>query len=455
MTFFGGGNLSIRREDGGIASARAAYVDGNRLYVRADHPEFTAEQLTRHEVGHDMLEKGEIDRGKTMARARQLLGDRRFQESIDQYEAAYRESGLTPEDVRDEVICDSLGGMNIFHGISGMEETAQNILDTSFVATEEQKRANGTRGPPEGNVKLSRDMNERNRALRKGEMVNEFRDKINWPRYYQEILKDEYNPDHYEDGEIATMDLDGSVLMLQMQRNGEWSVIKMEDSYGNSQGRNGAKAPEKDGQHGISRERKNNSGVGASVRAGTHRAHGEPAGQGGNDQGNGQGSAADSPKAGGKVKTKFSMETPVEETKDLVALHNLTEDKLLKSIALGGFPMPRIAVTRQDIPHTNFGDITLVMDKGAIDPKASRKNTVYSADAWTPTVPRVEYEADPKAERRITAKLDQLGEKLDKHFRDSLHHVSYGMDELLNRYDGEAGVIEHAMENYEQLPVVS
>ena len=147
-------------------------------------------------------------------------------------------------------------------------------------------------------------------------------------------------------------------------------------------------------------------------------------------------------------RVKFSLKSPVEETKDLVALHNLTEDKLLKSIALGGFPMPSIAVTRQDIPHTNFGDITLVMDKGAIDPKASRKNTVYSADAWTPTVPRVEYEADPKAERRITTKLDQLGEKLDKHFRDSLHHVSYGMDELLNRYDGEAGVIEHAMENY-------
>lgn len=147
-------------------------------------------------------------------------------------------------------------------------------------------------------------------------------------------------------------------------------------------------------------------------------------------------------------RVKFSLKSPVEETKDLVALHNLTEDKLLKSIALGGFPMPSIAVTRQDIPHTNFGDITLVMDKGAIDPKASRKNTVYSADAWTPTVPRVEYEADPKAEQRITTKLDQLGEKLDKHFRDSLHHVSYGMDELLNRYDGEAGVIEHAMENY-------
>ena len=39
----------------------------------------------------------------------------------------------------------------------------------------------------------------------------------------------------------------------------------------------------------------------------------------------------------------------VEETKNLVALHNLSEDKLLKVISLGGFPMPSIAVTKQYI----------------------------------------------------------------------------------------------------------
>ena len=349
-------------------------MDGNRLYVRADHPEFTAEQLTRHEVGHDMLEKGEIDRDKTMARARELLGDQRFQESIDQYEAAYRESGLTPEDVRDEVICDSLGGMNIFHGISGMEETAQNILDASFVATEEQKQANGTRGPPEGNVKFSRDMNERNRALRKGEMVNEFRDKINWRRYYQEIAKEEYNPDYYEDGETAYMKLDNSLLTLQMQRNGEWSVINMKEvkdlgHTSTEQGR-GAGTPENGGAR-IPGKREDDSHRNAVGRAGTSDPIGKTSGQRSDSTGNGKGGTADHAKTH-SVKTKFSMETPVEETKDLVALHNLTEDKLLKSIALGGFPMPSIAVTRQDIPHTDFGDITLDMDKGTIDPKASR-----------------------------------------------------------------------------------
>lgn len=93
--------------------------------------------------------------------------------------------------------------------------------------------------------------------------------------------------------------------------------------------------------------------------------------------------------------TRFSMKSPVEETKNLIALHNLTEEKLWGDLRLGGFPMPSIAVTRIDVPHTNFGDITLVMDKRSIDPKANRKNTVYSADAWTPTFPQVEYAGRP------------------------------------------------------------
>ena len=74
--------------------------------------------------------------------------------------------------------------------------------------------------------------------------------------------------------------------------------------------------------------------------------------------------------------------------------------------------MPSIAVTRTDIPHTNFGEITLVMDKSTVDPKANRKNTVYSADAWTPTFPRVEYEADPGVDDRIRKPSFQICEEL-------------------------------------------
>lgn len=146
--------------------------------------------------------------------------------------------------------------------------------------------------------------------------------------------------------------------------------------------------------------------------------------------------------------TRFSMKSPVEETKNLIALHNLTEEKLWGDLRLGGFPMPSIAVTRIDVPHTNFGDITLVMDKRSIDPKANRKNTVYSADAWTPTFPQVEYAADPAAERRISGRLRGLSGKVDEMFKQDLYRITYDMEDLLNRYGGEEELLRQVMDNY-------
>ena len=42
------------------------------------------------------------------------------------------------------------------------------------------------------------------------------------------------------------------------------------------------------------------------------------------------------------------MEAPVEQKENLIALHNLDETKLLKTLKLGGFPMPSIAITKSD-----------------------------------------------------------------------------------------------------------
>lgn len=149
-----------------------------------------------------------------------------------------------------------------------------------------------------------------------------------------------------------------------------------------------------------------------------------------------------------RVDGRFSLKGVVEDNGTLIALHNLTESKLLGALRLGGFPMPSIAVTRTDIPHTNFGEISLVMDKRAVDPKASRKNTVYSADAWTPTFPQVEYEADTQAERRISRRIGELSARVDPYFQDDLRRLQYGLDDYLNRHGCEEGLARWAMDNY-------
>ena len=145
---------------------------------------------------------------------------------------------------------------------------------------------------------------------------------------------------------------------------------------------------------------------------------------------------------------KFSMKDTVERKGTLLAIHNLTGEKLRKFLALGGAPMPSIAVTRSDIEHSNFGDVSLLFDKSTIDPKASRRNVVYSADAWTPTFPTIEYEVNPHAEHRISQVIRELYKHVDPLFHEELRRIQYGLEDSLNRYGGEEGMIRAIMDNY-------
>lgn len=109
-------------------------------------------------------------------------------------------------------------------------------------------------------------------------------------------------------------------------------------------------------------------------------------------------------------KLKYSKGITFEDlgrTKDLIAAHNLSEDKLLASINLGGFVMPSIAVTKDSVGHENYGDITLLFDKSSIDP-AKKDNYVFSGDAWTPTYPTVEYDVDTMSTQSISRKLSEI-----------------------------------------------
>lgn len=90
-----------------------------------------------------------------------------------------------------------------------------------------------------------------------------------------------------------------------------------------------------------------------------------------------------------------TAQVDIEETKNLVALHNLSEEKLLKVLHLGGFPMPSIAITKAELSHTDYGDITVIFGKDTISP-TDRRNKVYKRDAWTPTMPQVDVKFNTK-----------------------------------------------------------
>ena len=101
----------------------------------------------------------------------------------------------------------------------------------------------------------------------------------------------------------------------------------------------------------------------------------------------------------------FSLRAPVERSGDLVAYHNISVDKLAKALNLGGLAAPSLAVTKRGMKHTGFGDITLIAPRDLIDPETNSNASIYTRDAWTPTVPDTVIKLDDKAVEDASKKL--------------------------------------------------
>lgn len=144
---------------------------------------------------------------------------------------------------------------------------------------------------------------------------------------------------------------------------------------------------------------------------------------------------------GENVKPKFSLKAPVEETKNLLALHNLTEKNLLDAAKLGGLPMPSIAIVKADAGHGEYGDISFVFSKDTIDPQLFRSNKVYGYDAWTPTAPAIEFKANWKVEKRLHDLYYRIYNEKGRDFVDPLYSVANMLEDELNRRGGVDKII--------------
>lgn len=151
------------------------------------------------------------------------------------------------------------------------------------------------------------------------------------------------------------------------------------------------------------------------------------------------------PSAGDDVRYALSIDGEtvsgtVEETQNLVALHNLSENNLLRVIDLGGFPMPSIAITTTELSHESYGDITVVFGKETIDPESDYRNVVYDRDAWTPTTPIVDVKLNNQLVEDLIASLQKkVGEQSAfkssiERFFDGKYHDNNG-DYIVSDYD--------------------
>lgn len=452
VTFFAGNNLTFRDKSGKTFQVRG-YVSGDRVFIRADHPEFTSYQIMRHEAGHDMIAKGEVDLNEVRTRIDKTFTGGEVDSLCTAYADAYAGTEMTAQEIWEEVVCDSLGDMNIFAD-SEISDAAAFLLAHIKVESETVAQES-TRAPPSkingrASIEEAADGKKYVRADRQVIFGND-------PKSWSEQLEDYINGKIRRGQDVKLIGADGDELVLTATSAG-----KLSDNH-TSDGRTMSEA---------AFERKVNAAshidelAQVSVKGDRNvvdhnSRHGDMASSGWNyrtaffkdfggkyykvtistaqsadgkmiynigqmqersiPQINGSSTANSGALRGDaleyslsrdtqNVKSKFSMETPVEETKTLVAMHNMTEEKLRRTLDIGAWPSPSIAVVKAKEGHANYGEYSAIFPRGTIDPQADSRNKVYGGDAWTPTHDNalVEREVNYEARRAFDENIKNL-----------------------------------------------
>lgn len=218
VTFFAGNNLTFRDKSGKTFQVRG-YVSGDRVFIRADHPEFTSYQIMRHEAGHDMIAKGEVDLNEVRTRIDKTFTGGEVDSLCTAYADAYAGTEMTAQEIWEEVVCDSLGDMNIFAD-SEISDAAAFLLAHIKVESETVKQES-TRAPPSGtngmaSIEETADGKKYVRADRQVIFGND-------PQSWSEQLEDYINGKIRRGQDVKLIGADGDELVLTATSAGKLS----------------------------------------------------------------------------------------------------------------------------------------------------------------------------------------------------------------------------------------
>lgn len=218
VTFFAGNNLTFRDKSGKTFQVRG-YVSGDRVFIRADHPEFTSYQIMRHEAGHDMIAKGEVDLDEVRTRIDKTFTSGEADSLCAAYADAYAGTEMTAQEIWEEVVCDSLGDMNIFAD-SEISDAAAFLLAHIKVESETVAQES-TRAPPSGtngmaSIEEAADGKKYVRADRQVIFGND-------PQSWSEQLEDYINGKIRRGQDVKLIGADGDELVLTATSAGKLS----------------------------------------------------------------------------------------------------------------------------------------------------------------------------------------------------------------------------------------
>lgn len=483
-------------------------TENKTVMVRADHPDLTPLQIMRHEMGHAAIAKGDISTAELREMLLENFTDTEINKMVEVYRSAY--SGiLSADEAFEEICCDALGKINIFAGTKQNSESYVKAQRNIRKYAAERSSSEGRAPPESGSTMYSREVNGKQIAWIEDNPLS-LKDLTNYKKvaaYIANHIGEAYTilesgykvyigenlPKEYTQSEYTKALLRNNQPILRAKKKAIGSFGEMIEIATNRRWEKTKHTANKDAKYGVYRYstafafpvKQNgkitniksfdaelvilNSSDGkkylydiVNIKENTadetdlmkrDQRRQNAATRRGVSENSIRSSEENVKKNTAKTAEKFSMETPVEQKENLIALHNLDETKLLKTLKLGGFPMPSIAITKSDIPHTNFGNITIVFGKETIDPKLDKRNTVYSADAWTPTFPQIEYEASPKTEQKIRDIYYPLSRKYGFDFTRPLYESVNYLGDTLTRYGGEKGLIEKFSDDVDMMNV--
>lgn len=445
------GSMAMQRGDqlmriNGVYDAAA-----KRAVVSATDIQYDGGQLAQHELFHVRANKDPALVQQALQKVRETFGEEAFEQVAREYVQSYSGAYQSMEDVYEEVLADAYAGMNRFRaGATQFAETVQSEVQQSERASEPAQTSQETRGSPEGRFSIQeladgeriaviedgQDEFDRAKpsqyaAIAKRVIMREFAGKtlplstedlarVNrntageyaYPSNALKVGSTEYNAKMRASTELADL--------LAVSEFSHWAKDHKNHDTAEFGFDYYTTKFEVDGHlfEGLINIANSNSGrilydvtkireiPAISRKPATLMAQSAPTFGNLSEESISQDQA--------DVKQRFSMSEPVERAGNLIAEHNLTQEKLEKALEIGAFPSPSIAIVQAEQGHTNFGDYSVVFPASTIDPEADSRNRVYGADAWTPTSSDaiVEYRVDADAKRAFEREIQSLSNQV-------------------------------------------
>ena len=157
VTYFEGGNIK------GSGGEFRGMVDteSKTVMVRSDHPDISAEQIMRHEMGHAAIAQGDISLDELRSAMLSDLSEKELNSAVEVYRHAYGDT-ISETEAFEEMCCDALGKINIFAGTEHDSANYGKVQESFRKHTAET--ANKGRAPPKSGTMYSREVNGKKSA---------------------------------------------------------------------------------------------------------------------------------------------------------------------------------------------------------------------------------------------------------------------------------------------------